>query len=277
MGRISNKPIYPEDATITGGEYLIGTDANGSTTLNYPLSAIRDYIGSNSATWGAITGALSDQTDLQGVLDTKLSTVSSDATISGDGTSGSPLSVVSSSLSWGAITGTLSDQTDLQGVLDTKLSTVSSDATISGDGTSGSPLSAVPQNITTSGGPVISFVDVGSTALISGTLVTGSYRILDGSLVMINIEYEGMTSDVPLSGDFRIDGLPLSAGSTPGIAVCVLQLSNSIPANSDSISSICEFSGTSILFKDSRYNNVGAGLTFDGSGRVRVSGVYMPS
>jgi hypothetical protein len=51
-------------------------------------------------------------------ISSKLETVSTDASITGDGTSGSPLSVVAGS--WGSITGTLSDQTDLQSELDSK-------------------------------------------------------------------------------------------------------------------------------------------------------------
>jgi hypothetical protein len=53
--------------------------------------------GGGSAIWGGIAGTLSNQTDLQTVLDSKLSSVT-----------------------WGSITGTLSNQTDLQTVLDAK-------------------------------------------------------------------------------------------------------------------------------------------------------------
>ncbi len=47
-----------------------------------------------SAAWGAITGTLSDQTDLAAVLAIKLETVTHDTTLTGAGTVASPLSVV---------------------------------------------------------------------------------------------------------------------------------------------------------------------------------------
>lgn len=51
-------------------------------------------IPGSGSVWGGIGGTLSNQTDLQAALDTKLETVATDATITGDGTSGDPLTVV---------------------------------------------------------------------------------------------------------------------------------------------------------------------------------------
>lgn len=76
------------------------------------------------AMWGTITGTLSEQTDLQNAINTKLSDAPSDgseyvrkdgewAVSSGGGGGGSGV--------WGAITGTLSNQTDLQKALDEKV------------------------------------------------------------------------------------------------------------------------------------------------------------
>ena len=76
----------------------------------------------NSAVWGGITGDIGDQTDLQALLSTKMTTPSG-------GTTGQVLTKTASGYdwqtggsggTWGSITGTLSDQTDLQNALDAK-------------------------------------------------------------------------------------------------------------------------------------------------------------
>lgn len=78
--------------------------------------------GGGSAAWGAITGTIADQADLQDALDEKLESVQAGAGISIDNTD--PLNPVISatggggSVDWGDISGTLSDQTDLQDALD---------------------------------------------------------------------------------------------------------------------------------------------------------------
>lgn len=50
--------------------------------------------GGGGVAWGSITGTLSDQTDLQSALNAKLASVTKDATLTGDGTSGSPLGII---------------------------------------------------------------------------------------------------------------------------------------------------------------------------------------
>jgi hypothetical protein len=78
---------------------------------------------SPGATWGAITGTLSNQTDLQNALNTKQTTLVSGTnikSINGNSILGSGDLSISSSATWGAITGTLSSQTDLQNSLDAK-------------------------------------------------------------------------------------------------------------------------------------------------------------
>jgi len=72
--------------TVASDDSLTGDGTSGS-----PLSVAS---GGGGVAWGSITGTLSDQTDLQNALDAKLGAVASDETLTGDGTNGSPLSVV---------------------------------------------------------------------------------------------------------------------------------------------------------------------------------------
>jgi hypothetical protein len=92
------------------------------------------------AVWGAITGTLSDQTDLQAELDAKQATLVSATnikTINGSSLLGAGDLTISSAVAWGAITGTLSDQTDLQAELDAKADgTGTANGTNTGDQTS---------------------------------------------------------------------------------------------------------------------------------------------
>lgn len=77
-----------------------------------------------AAAWGAITGTLSAQTDLQSALDAKQATLVSGTnikTLNGSTILGSGDLVISASAAWGGITGTLSSQTDLQTSLNAKL------------------------------------------------------------------------------------------------------------------------------------------------------------
>lgn len=49
MTRISNKTVFPTDVSLSGEEYLIGTDPdNSNNTRTYPLSSISAYIGENN-------------------------------------------------------------------------------------------------------------------------------------------------------------------------------------------------------------------------------------
>lgn len=98
-----------------------------SPSFANPFVTLSDISGLG-ATWGNITGTLSDQTDLQAALDGKYDASNPNGYIqdaSADGNlygrkNGMWEVVPSSSSVWGSITGTLSDQTDLQGALDNK-------------------------------------------------------------------------------------------------------------------------------------------------------------
>lgn len=86
----------------------------------------------SSATWGFITGTLSDQTDLQAALDAKQATITLGLTsqyFRGDLSLALFPTLLSdftndvgfiTGVAWGQITGTLSDQTDLQSALNLK-------------------------------------------------------------------------------------------------------------------------------------------------------------
>lgn len=80
---------------VTGG--LTGQVLAKKSNADYDTEWVTGGGGGGAAIWGGITGTLSNQTDLQTVLDSKLSSVT-----------------------WGSITGTLANQTDLQSALDTK-------------------------------------------------------------------------------------------------------------------------------------------------------------
>lgn len=119
--------------------------------------------GGGSAAWGAITGTLADQADLQDALDEKLESVQAGAGISIDNTD--PLNPVISatggggSVDWGDIGGTLADQADLQDALDEKLESVQAGAGISIDNTD--PLNPVIS--ATGGGGSVDWGDIGGT------------------------------------------------------------------------------------------------------------------
>lgn len=76
--------------------------------------------GGGAAIWGGIGGTLSDQTDLQAALDTKIESVQPGAGISVDNTdpANPVVSATATAPEWGEIGGSLADQTDLQAALD---------------------------------------------------------------------------------------------------------------------------------------------------------------
>lgn len=79
------------------------------------------------AVWGAITGTLSNQTDLQDALDSKPSDAPADDRLYGRQNGvWTPISSAGV-VEWGDISGTLSDQTDLQTAINGKLSDAPSD------------------------------------------------------------------------------------------------------------------------------------------------------
>lgn len=125
--------------------YLVREGVSYQTTLDDILAVIPPV----TPNWGSITGAITNQTDLQDEFATKADagsvvggglTMNADRILGrigggvGDITeitigaglllSGGELSATGGAAVWGSITGTLSDQTDLQAALDAKLSGV---------------------------------------------------------------------------------------------------------------------------------------------------------
>lgn len=92
----------------------------GTFTANQSGNTTANIVVPDSATWGNITGTLSNQTDLQSALGDK-----QDVLTAGTGISivNNVISNTQTSAEWGNITGTLSDQTDLQTALNSKLNT----------------------------------------------------------------------------------------------------------------------------------------------------------
>ena len=99
-------PIGPQGAVGPSGPQGIGVISGGVAGQFLAKKTNADYDtewvtggGGGGVIWGAITGTLANQTDLQAALDNKIA-------IGG--------------VTWGSITGTLSNQTDLQNALDAK-------------------------------------------------------------------------------------------------------------------------------------------------------------
>lgn len=163
-----------------------------------------------------------------------LTAVAHDATMTGDGTVGSPLSVVGAGAVWGAITGTLSDQTDLQTALNGKAPSLGADdnyvtdaqlvvitntsgantgdqvadgVTITGTGTIGNPFVAIPGGSGDVVGPS-SAVNTG-VAVYNGT--TGKL-IKDSSVTLV----EGTTGFTMAGGSSNNRTLTMQGNVTFG-------------------------------------------------------------
>ena len=111
---------------LMSGELGLETDTtrfkfgNGTTAWN-SLAYAGASVG--IVPWGAISGTLTDQTDLVAALATKQATLVSATnikTINGASILGAGNLTLSASAAWGGITGTLSSQTDLQTALNLK-------------------------------------------------------------------------------------------------------------------------------------------------------------
>ena len=109
------------------GELPVGNEGNGFVIFEGDLyfwdgDSWEDADGSGSSVWGLITGAVSDQTDLQSELDNKQDNLVSGTNIktlnstsllgSGD--------IITPVPEWGGVIGTLADQVDLQSALNSK-------------------------------------------------------------------------------------------------------------------------------------------------------------
>jgi len=122
----------------------IGTiNTSGITYYNFSSGITVDFTGvtivggtGGSASWGAITGTLTNQTDLVSALGTKapVTTATTSQLLAGNGsggftniTLGTNLSLAGATLNasgsgtWGSITGTLSNQTDLNTALNARI------------------------------------------------------------------------------------------------------------------------------------------------------------
>ena len=105
--------VVDANGNVYGDDNLEINDVNGKPKTT----------GGGGATWGAITGTLSAQTDLQNSLNAKQDTLVSATnikTVNSTSLLGSGNIAITASAAWGGITGTLSSQTDLQTALDTK-------------------------------------------------------------------------------------------------------------------------------------------------------------
>ena len=127
------RPIVVEgtpttDITVRAGRGLPPGGTTGQALIKASDSDFATTWGTASAAWGAITGTLSAQTDLQAALAAKQDALVSGTnikTLNGSTILGSGDLVISASAAWGGITGTLSDQTDLNTALGLKANTSS--------------------------------------------------------------------------------------------------------------------------------------------------------
>ena len=157
-------------------------------------------------------------------------TVQSDVTLSGEGTSGSPLlisqqgAITGQVLEWnGSAWAPATDDTGTGGGDDWGTQTVQTDATLFGDGTSVSPLTIDQQGATT--GQVLEWNgsawapgtdDIGGGGVAGGDL-SGTYpnptiasnaitsnKIADGSITTADLSFSPLTN--PFAGDFNVTG-----------------------------------------------------------------------
>lgn len=135
---LSNKPTIP---TVNNGTLDIQVNGTsiGTFTANQDNNTTANIVVPDSATWGNITGTLSNQTDLQDALDAKQDILTSDNAGSGisietvDGVV--KINNTKNSAEWGQIGGDINQQTDLKTALDNKqnkLTQVQLDAVNSG-------------------------------------------------------------------------------------------------------------------------------------------------
>jgi len=158
------------------GDIIRCTNGTGfNITLNGVWTAVSGGGGGGAATWGGISGIISNQSDLQSALNAKQNTLTLPLSVSngGNGTASPTISAGanvtvsgswpsytisasgggSGSVAWGGITGTLSAQTDLQSALNAKQNTLTLPLSIANGGNG----SATPQ------------ITAGSNVSITGT------------------------------------------------------------------------------------------------------------
>ena len=126
VGALPSSTVIP---TVNNGTLDIQVNGTsvGTFTANQSGNTTANIIVPDSATWGNITGDLTDQTDLQNALNDK-----QDVLTAGTGIdiTNNVISNTQTSAEWGNITGTLSNQTDLQNALNNKSAVILKDWTV---------------------------------------------------------------------------------------------------------------------------------------------------
>jgi hypothetical protein len=137
LSLVTNTPaLYLQNTNTTGSDLLRQTDDSTISVRRIRFGAGFDTTGStadaiivigtgSTVAWGAITGTLSSQSDLQTALNAKQATLVSATnikTINGNSILGAGDITISGSVAWGNVTGTIGDQTDLASALSGKAS-----------------------------------------------------------------------------------------------------------------------------------------------------------
>lgn len=132
------------DATDPQNPIINATGGGGASVWGAITGTISDQTDLQSAldekiegvSWGDVTGSLSDQTDLNSALESKLESIQAGTNVSVDDTDPkNPILSASFTPSWGDIEGTLSDQTDLQNALSSKLESIQAGTNVTIDAT----------------------------------------------------------------------------------------------------------------------------------------------
>lgn len=188
-------------------------------------------VPTGSAVWGAITGTLSAQTDLQTALNGKLNLPSGTPTGTKylrDDNSWQP---VTASVAWGGITGTLSSQTDLQTALNGKEPTL----------TKGNLTEATSSVLTITGGTT---AVIGSGTSIEVKQASGSVSGYLSSTDWTTFNNKGSGTVTSIATSSPITGGTITGSGTIGIS----------DAKADSLTK------GAAAFKDTDFNDNGAGL-----------------
>ena len=126
VGALPSSTVIP---TVNNGTLDIQVNGTsvGTFTANQSGNTTANIVVPDSATWGNITGDISDQSDLQNALNDK-----QDVLTAGTGIdiTNNVISNTQTSAEWGNITGTLSNQTDLQNALNNKSAVILKDWTV---------------------------------------------------------------------------------------------------------------------------------------------------
>jgi len=229
----------------------VGDEENGDVYMcQYSGTGAANWVsltatGMSSVNWGDIGGSLANQTDLQTALNTKLETVATDASLTGNGTPADPLTVVSAPAPVnsvfgrvGAIVATLGDYaaslitndstvpgvtvSDALNTLETdKLEAVSTDASLTGNGTPADPLVVVPVSAPVDSvfgrvGVIIAALgDYAASLITNDSTVTGA-TVSDALNTLETSKLETVSTDASLTGNGTpADPLTVVSASAP--------------------------------------------------------------